>query len=49
MDMSGRVAVVGMGQMGSGMAGRLRDSGLTLSDTISAPIKARAFPRTAFE
>ena len=42
-----KVAVIGMGQMGSGMAGRLRDSGL---DVIGYDVNAdqRARPRTVF-
>ena len=42
-----KVAVIGMGQMGSGMARRLRDSGL---DVIGYDVNAdqRARPRTVF-
>ena len=42
MDMSGRVAVIGMGQMGSGMAGHLRDSGFdVVGYDLSADQSAR--------
>jgi phosphoglycerate dehydrogenase-like enzyme len=52
MDMSGRVAVIGMGQMGSGMAGRLRDSGLDvvgydLNADQSARLSADGFRMTS--
>ena len=52
MDMSGRFAVIGMGQMGSGMAGRLRDSGLDvvgydLSADQSARLSADGFRMTS--
>ena len=40
--MSEKVAVIGMGQMGSGMAGRLRESGLdVVGYDVSADQRAR--------
>ena len=46
--MSEKVAVIGMGQMGSGMAGRLREFGLDVVGYDINADSAPAAPRTAF-